>query len=321
MIPENIIVHFLQKTISREEEEILNEWLREDDRNNELFCQLLEIWDAEQWMKEEKILRNWHKLQQRLATTPRNRIRPIRQWLRYAAAAAVLIGVIWGVTFTMQQEKNEQCFVSNRNDEVQRLVLPDNSIVWLHKDSRIVYPSQFTKNRHIVLEGIAYFEVQKDKKNPFVVQADNSKITVTGTAFEVDLTSRNNILVTLVSGGVNIDSESPGQSIRSNAQLSPGEQAVINRESGNISIQNVDVHYYAEWKDGSYRYENETLENIAKQLSFNYGIEISVDPNLKNKRFSGEILSPYSIEQVLELITAGHPMEHKIIRDSIIYLK
>ena len=66
------------------------------------------------------------------------------------------------------------------------VLLPDGSRVWLNADSKLTYPEQFAKyNRDVTLEGEAYFEIAKNKKSPFQVFAENVKIQVTGTCFNV----------------------------------------------------------------------------------------------------------------------------------------
>ena len=45
---------------------------------------------------------------------------------------------------------------------ITRLVLPDQSVVWLNAGSRLVYPSVFDeKERKVQLFGEGYFEVDK----------------------------------------------------------------------------------------------------------------------------------------------------------------
>ena len=46
---------------------------------------------------------------------------------------------------------------------ITRLVLPDQSVVWLNAGSRLVYPSVFDeKERKVQLFGEGYFEVEAD---------------------------------------------------------------------------------------------------------------------------------------------------------------
>ena len=322
--PKNNIIKFFRYTINRAEEQILYKWLQKEEQNTEVFCQLLEKWDADQQMSKEKIRQSWNKLQKILEAS---QIRlHFNQWLRYAAAASVLFIVSFGGWFLSRTNKTElhiaQYNVVNLDNTIQKHVLPDNSIVWLHKGSSITYSETFMQNRQVELEGQAYFEVQKDMNNHFIVHTDKINITVTGTEFEVDAQSKQNILVTLVTGSVNVawKDTKDTKDANSHIKLTPGKQACIDRESGSISINDVDAGCYAEWKSGRYCYKNEILENIAKQLSYHYHINISIEQALKNIHFTGEIAPDFSIEKALELIADGYPMKYEIISPDSIHI-
>ena len=56
-----------------------------------------------------------------------------------------------------------------------QVLLPDGSIVWLNSATSLRFPVSFAANkRQVDLKGEAYFEVAKDKKRPFLVNAMGS---------------------------------------------------------------------------------------------------------------------------------------------------
>ena len=60
--------------------------------------------------------------------------------------------------------------ISSMPGTITRLVLPDQSVVWLNAGSRLVYPSVFDeKERKVQLFGEGYFEVEADPEHPFSV--------------------------------------------------------------------------------------------------------------------------------------------------------
>ncbi|MBK7098873.1 MAG: DUF4974 domain-containing protein [Sphingobacteriales bacterium] len=68
--------------------------------------------------------------------------------------------------------------------------------------------------------------------------------------------------------------------------LMPRQQAVI--ESGEISIKrNIDIENVMAWKNNVFYFENETLENILKELSRWYDVEIVYqnNGNIKNRKY------------------------------------
>ncbi len=78
-------------------------------------------------------------------------------------------------TLVIQSGREGSRFLGTRNDKGEMtasttkgqtyiFTLPDGTKLWLNADSKISFPSQFTgKERKILMEGEAYFEVAKDK--------------------------------------------------------------------------------------------------------------------------------------------------------------
>ena len=63
--------------------------------------------------------------------------------------------------------------------------------------SKLTYPEQFAKyNRNVTLEGEAYFEIAENKKSPFQVLAENVKLQVTGTCFNVKAYASDKVIKT-----------------------------------------------------------------------------------------------------------------------------
>jgi ferric-dicitrate binding protein FerR (iron transport regulator) len=60
------------------------------------------------------------------------------------------------------------------------LSLPDGTKVWLNNSSALTYPVSFRgqKRREVSLEGEAYFEVAKNKAQPFIVKSRNQQVRV-----------------------------------------------------------------------------------------------------------------------------------------------
>ncbi len=106
------------------------------------------------------------------------------------------------------------------------LVLADGTTVYLNAESELRFPKQFKgKSRKVYLEGEGYFDVQRDEKQPFVVEVKQVEVRVLGTSFGIRAyMGEENVLTTLVRGRVNV--EAGGKQV----ELSPGQQADFNRE-------------------------------------------------------------------------------------------
>lgn len=325
-IPENIILKSFQDTITEEEAKILNQWLKEKKKNVEYYCQLEEIWNSNKSLSEETILSGWNRIltvieklpsEKRIDITSRKQ-KPLL-WLRYIAAifiGGLIASALWHNYYSFKEEEQEkkvlvQNVLHNRSG-VQPIIFPDNSQVWVNGAGKVTWPDRFDNNQRIVfLEGKAYFDIKKDIHTPFIVRNENIDIEVTGTELFADFTSGDLMKVVLISGSVSVHckNENGQESISS---LEPGQQADINRTTGEIVVTTTDVDYYVAWKDGTYRFKNVQLKKIAALVSRYYNVDIQVAPTLKDKRFTGRITPDDDITDVMEIISKSFPVQYKV---------
>lgn len=324
-VPEELIIKALQKTASAEEMQLLNSWLRKDKQHIALYCQMEEIWNSKNRLTEETIQAGWNKLHgdikaRRQKETPILRPQtPIRfLWLRYVAA--ILIGVLIGSAawLSFQSKKvliQKELLVQNRvynQNGVQTIVLPDSSEVWLNENSTISYPEQFKEeDRLVLLEGNAYFDIQKNTTQPFVVRIGKVDVKVTGTEFFVESATPNNTSITLISGSVDLNYENEkGEHVSSS--LIPGQQADINKLNGQVQITDIETNYYVAWKDGTYRFTDDPLDEIVRFLARHYDLDIRITPSLEKKRFTGRVSSTDTLSDVLKVIGESYPIKYRI---------
>jgi ferric-dicitrate binding protein FerR (iron transport regulator) len=329
-ISEHIIIRSLQKTASMEEEKRLNDWLREDREHVARFVGLKEIWNARRRMTDEEVSRCWDELCRRIGDgrqedTPavlpgrRKRLAPVR--MRYAAAALAGILISSAVWLGVKPSRETRILVNNviyNHNGVQKVELPDRSVVWLNENSRLSYPDHFEGDmRAVSFDGKAFFEIAKDSSRPFTVQSGDIRIEVAGTSFFVRSDMENHTVVTLVTGEVNIRRTDESGNMASFTRLAPGQQADFNRQTDEIAVNTINTAFYTAWKDGSYRFTNETLENIVRQLEYRFRIEIQLSPKLADRRFTGRILPEHHIRDVLEILRESHPVTCRIMGTTV----
>ncbi|MGE6220360.1 FecR family protein [Nubsella zeaxanthinifaciens] len=165
--------------------------------------------------------------------------------------------------------------------EQTRVRLPDGTLVFLNAESSLKYPTTFagSAKRAVFLSGEGYFEVAKDKAHPFEVSTDDQKVQVLGTHFNINAYANNSATrTTLLEGSVRVENLAAEKS----QILTPGQQSrVIN---STMDIASVNIDEVTAWKDGVFMYDGETLENIMKDVSRWYNVEVEfTDPSLKKK--------------------------------------
>ena len=181
------------------------------------------------------------------------------------------------------------------------LVLSDGTKVFLNADSELKYPVEFSDGKRIVdLKGEAYFEVHKDSLRPFVVRMNGAEVTVLGTSFNVNTYGDDGqIYTTLVNGSVRVSSVKNGQA----EVLKPGMQSVMDVQSGQLTVREVDVEPYVAWREGRFVFRTMTLDLIMRQLQRWYDFEVFYqNPELKDYEFRGVIKRDMDLDKVLSVI-------------------
>ena len=195
------------------------------------------------------------------------------------------------------------------------VLLPDGSRVWLNADSKLTYPEQFAKyNRNVTLEGEAYFEIAENKKSPFQVLAENVKIQVTGTCFNVKAYASDKVIkTTLDEGSINIGHV---QSRRPMQQMLPGQTAVYEKRSNVIKIKTDRYHDDASsWKSNRLIFRNASLKEVLTTLSRHFDIEITVK-NEKIASFTYDfVCKGNDLNYVLEVMQSITPVSFKKISE------
>lgn len=153
------------------------------------------IWDSAGKYKEKAfepdVDANWQKFKNRIHSapleteaTPVRRLVP-RYWWAAASIAAIAL-VSWLVFGQMGADSVIKTFATNSR-QIKKVVLPDQSVVWLNSNSEISFDKNFNRRslRNVKLRGEAFFEVQPNPARPFQVETPHGLIEVLGTSFNV----------------------------------------------------------------------------------------------------------------------------------------
>ncbi|MDR0691955.1 MAG: FecR domain-containing protein [Prevotellaceae bacterium] len=233
----------------------------------------------------------------------------------YAASVAILIIFTWDIASRpMQKVSMHEMFVPA--GQRARLILDDSTVVWLNAQSSLRYPSHFAgKERNVLLNGEAFFEVKHDDAHPFTVSTKDYKVTVLGTTFnvhsydETDYTS-----VSLIRGRVKM-----GNSTGQEVVLQPGEQLLC--INGHMDMRHITDPDYFLWKDGIYSFTNEPLRNIICKLERYYNVPIRVEKlSILDHEYTIKFRQQDGLDVALQMIRKIYPF--KIIKkDDYIILK
>jgi transmembrane sensor len=261
---------------------------------------------------------NFWKLVEGESSVQMVRRRYLKTFLKIAAALAV--GLFIGIYISYLINKQEPLYYTAHSPKgsVSEWILPDGTQIFLNADTRIRYKSESRKEtREVFLEGEAWFDVKKDKKRPFIVHTDPYDIYVTGTRFNVKAYENDKEIVTTLEEGEIIlafsDNAKPGK----NVIMKPGEQAILEKQSDNPDIKEVNPRWFTAWKDNKLVFMNMKLKELIVLIERKYGVDIIVkDARILSYHCDGTFKNETIIE-ILEIIKKILPINYEIVGQHI----
>ena len=210
---------------------------------------------------------SWKLLERRPVPPRTKRLRLFR--LAGAVAASVLL--CFASWFIYDYWKPVAMQTVSAGAAISVITLPDQTKVTLNRYSSLTYPDSFKEDRREVqLQGEAYFEVAKNAQIPFVVTTSAGiDVKVLGTKFNVaSYENDEQVTTTLAEGSVEVGDE------KGSVRLKPEEQALFCKGDRSLRVQKVDVGMYLAWNDGKFIFEEQSLEQIMKQLQRWYEMSV-----------------------------------------------
>jgi len=189
-----------------------------------------------------------------------------------------------------------------------QLELPDGSHVWLNAATRLSYEvAPEKKERHVELDGEAYFEVKHDAQRPFIVQYGKQQVKVLGTHFNVSAyIDEEEQTTTLYEGSVEI------QKGKITKRIVPGEQAMTSK-GPEINLKTTDDKNGPSWKNGRISFDAESLESILRQASRWYDVDVVYESTPPQEAYTGGISRKSNLSALLKVLeTNGVQYELKV---------
>jgi transmembrane sensor len=185
-----------------------------------------------------------------------------------------------------------------------QLNLPDGTKVWLNAATVLKYPVVFAANeRRVELTGEAYFEVSKNKQQPFHVKTAQQDVEVLGTHFNVNAyNDEKEVKTTLLEGSVKVLALNvkPNTKMPGSIVLKPNQQATVS-ETG-LHVTDADMKETMSWKNGMFEFKNSDLTSIMRQASRWYDVDVVYEGGIPDVKFSGEVSRSVNASTFLEML-------------------
>ncbi|HET6256304.1 MAG TPA: FecR family protein [Puia sp.] len=234
--------------------------------------------------------------------------------------------------------------ITTRNGSKTSLILPDGTKVWLNAGSKLTYDSTFGKiDRKVSLSGEGYFDVVRNKQQPFIIHAATISIKVLGTEFDVrSYPSDKTTEASLIRGSIEvIINAQPNKKVI----LKPNEKLIIDNFrfenhlaqttdnaaaaatsvpdiAKDITVRNLTHEnktgevIETSWVENKLVFQDESFEEIARKLERWYGVTIRFNnERLKDDHLTGTFMNE-TIRQALDALKFTATFNYSVDNDN-----
>ena len=326
---EEILLRFLTKEYTSEDLQIIDRWIVARPENARWLFEMEEIWSLKTGLKysDEKEIRNaFLSFIKKTEQTRINRRKPGIKRLVYTGAAAVAAILLLLLIPVFRSIQNDAILNNlSENIDVNEINVPngqnitvklaDGTVVWLNSGSQLIYPATFSsKNRIVKLSGEGFFEVEHNRKSPFIVMSGTVNTKVLGTKFNVKAYQNEMVRISLLEGIIEVSANGNEEVV----QLSDPDQQVEIAANGTIRRSKVNSFALSQWTKGELYFENESLESITATLKRKFNVDILIRGDAyKNMVFNSRIQKDASLEDILNVLKATRNIDYSIDKDYV----
>jgi len=305
-----------EEKISDETQRAFGAWLHSAAEHQALYDGIDRAWiTLKDGAEDPRVLALRHETALRL-TRQTSRLRPTMRWAMAASIFLLIVATIGAAAWHVGSLGNGVAFLTRAIDSLhfglpnvyttatgQRLALTlqDGSQVTLDTQSELQVEFSAGERAVHLRRGQAFFEVAKDKKRPFVVEAGNRRLIAVGTAFDVRL-DREQVKVTMLEGTVRVEPRMPPSaktpdfanttagdpaSSQSVTTITSGEQLIADTHR-EVRVKSADTERATSWRRGQLIFNNTRLADALDEVNRYCEVKIKlIDPMLSDLRLGG----------------------------------
>lgn len=287
---DEILIKFLLKETSPEEDQYVQAWLAEDTSNQQKLEHFKLIWDTSKQLAmqhpidEDLAWKRFQLLKDRQSesklTEADHQIPQLQEyrskglgWLKVAASILVIMGLMTGIYIYVIAPKNPYLHSIDvtANDTPLTDTLPDGTVVTLNSHAKLSYTeSLFSSQRKVDMSGEVFFDVASDKKRPFNVTVKDLSIKVLGTSFNVK-SNRKLTEVIVETGAVQVRREEIV------IKLKPDEKAIAMVAHKGLTQEKQEDRLYDYYRSKMFKLDGTPLWRFAEVLNEVYHARIVIN--------------------------------------------
>lgn len=301
---ESLILKYLSGTASPEQLQQLEQWLSLAPENKELLKEYEATWSlgatpaAADFDTTAELSKLLNAIDRDASSNPADQ--PGRtSWMNVYKIAATFVLIALCSFILYRVFTKTEMIIRESGFETIAFSLPDGSKITLNRNSRLSYADDFNSERHLQLEGEAFFDVVRDPEKPFVIQAAKSRVEVLGTSFGFRAYESDSLdEVMVVTGKVSLSDDGNNVIILTKGQHGFHDKA--------LHVVKSELHANPNqlaWQSKRLVFEKTQLREVAVALESYFDISIEIkNPELMQCRFTGSFEHP-TVDEVLESLS------------------
>ena len=303
-IDEEVLVAFLKGELDAAQAAAVEAWYDRSAANRRMLGQVYYILYVSDRINDAAgidVERSLRQFKRRMHAGRRISLR--RSAVRIAAAAVIAAVLLAGglTTVLLSKRLAQPVTVVTQLGERSQVVLPDGTKVWLNSSSSVEYVAPFfSRQRRVKMEGEAYFEVEHDRRAPFVRNDDNE----------------HRVTTVLLEGAVKAYASGREQA---SVRLHPAQQLVFDTRTHAMRLTDCpSAERSINWIDGRFCFEHDTFGEIVAELKRYYNVDIRfMDNRLRDMRFSGNFRVEDGIYHIMSVLQLTYKFNYRIAGNDI----
>jgi transmembrane sensor len=320
---DDLIKRYLTGNLFEGEYQKLSAFIKGSQKNERYFREFKENWAPE---ADDRTNKSWQKLShriRRLTMLNESFEKKTNLYINIRRIAALLIiGLFIGSTlmilnsYKKRQSVNALVFETPQGEK-SKVVLTDSTVIWLNSSSKIQLQNNYNiSNRKVLLEGEAYFEVEKNTRLPFKVSTKDLDISVLGTKFNVVAYPDENFTeASVLEGKVEVATKvKPGTK---KAIIKQNQKVTYDKNNNSLTYKSTNPRVDIAWMHNMLIFDNEHYLKVFNKLEKWYGVDIKVAGSINYEPHYTFKIKTESLGEMLNLLNIIAPIEYTIDGDKV----
>lgn len=312
----NLLTKYINNECGIAEKDEFETWLNLSGENKKYFNKIKEAWGsygASSASLEPDKAKAWQNISKNFVDEDRKPHKLYSWSIRVAAAIVFVFGLAYLLNNQFGKNISEEHLLVQTNTDslAKKIILPDNTAVWLNKNTTVKFPETFSGDmRHVYLEGEAFFEVTKNPNRPFVIETEKTMTKVLGTSFTLRAYKEENAVeINVNSGKVEFYAKMDSSN---KVVLTKGLAGMFDKQNNlatNLPV--FDVNHQS-WKTGRLFFNKYSLKEVCKTLERHYDKKIIIKNEALGQMTISATYNKQSFMEVIDLIAQTLDIKYNV---------